>query len=455
MGKSGHRLLPQHRKLIKASAISKGVAEARGYRSHESSTALRRLGFSPRQEKLVPALGIPIWDVFGRNDRYQIRPDEPEPDPQSGRLQKYENQPRVGVTLDVNPTVRKKVLNVRHALFITEGVRKGDSLASVGQACVALYGVWNWRGTDESGAVVALADWDQIPLKSRLVYVVFDSDVMQKRSVKLALERIGKFLVRRGAEVQYVYLPPTEGGEKQGVDDFLAAENTVDDLLDYAEERVRGLPEVILNASQMRDVSRTVLTTLELANDPPRVHRWAGTLARVKVDEQGRPVTEPYDKDALRNQMSLVADYYQAHKDQLVDRYPPRELAADILALHEWPFPTLHAVVESPTLRPDGSILDQPGYDPSTGIVYVPSVDLDMPEIPAKPSPKSVGRARRLLRELIQDFPFVDAADRTNMLALLLTPVVRPAIAGPVPLALLDAPSAGTGKSLLAEDRRR
>jgi hypothetical protein len=40
---------------------------------------------------------------------------------------------------------------------------------------------------------------------------------------------------------------------------------------------------------------------------------------------------------------------------------------------------------------------------------------------------------------------------KANALALLLTPMLRSAIAGPVPLALIDAPQAGTGKSLLTQ----
>src|SRR5260370_8082341 len=49
------------------------------------------------------------------------------------------------------------------------------------------------------------------------------------------------------------------------------------------------------------------------------------------------------------------------------------------------------------------------------------------------------------------EFPFQDRACYANALALLLTPLIRQAINGHVPLALLDATRPGTGKSLLAE----
>lgn len=140
----------------------------------------------------------------------------------------YENQPGVGTVLDINPLVLPKVRKHQLALYITEGIRKGDALASLRQAVISLYSVWNWRGTDESGALMALADWEEVPVnEGRLVYVVFDSDVMTKHSVKLALERLGKFLERRVARLRYVYLPDRDDGGKQGVDDFLAAGNTL------------------------------------------------------------------------------------------------------------------------------------------------------------------------------------------------------------------------------------
>jgi DNA polymerase I-like protein with 3'-5' exonuclease and polymerase domains len=45
------------------------------------------------------------------------------------------------------------------------------------------------------------------------------------------------------AEVMTIYLPSGEGGAKQGVDDFLASDNTVDDLLALATTELREPPE--------------------------------------------------------------------------------------------------------------------------------------------------------------------------------------------------------------------
>ena len=59
--------------------------------------------------------------------------------------------------------------------------------------------------------------------------------------------------------------------------------------------------------------------------------------------------------------------------------------------------------------------------------------------------------ALAMLREWLADFPFEGAADFAHTLALLLTPQLRGLIDGPVPMTVIEAPAAGTGKSLLAE----
>jgi hypothetical protein len=44
------------------------------------------------------------------------------------------------------------------------------------------------------------------------------------------------------AEVQAIYLPPGEDGSKQGVDDYLAAGHSVDELIALASTELREPP---------------------------------------------------------------------------------------------------------------------------------------------------------------------------------------------------------------------
>lgn len=233
------RLLPQHAVLIRGSAISDEVATARGYRSIEQKARLTELGFSHAQAR-VPALLIPIIGVHGDIVLYQLRPDAPRI--RDGKAVKYETPAGARMALDVPPACRSVVADPRIPLFVTEGVRKADAAASAGLCCVALLGVWNFRGTNGAGGSAALADWESIALRDRVVHIVFDSDVMTKPAVHGALARLKAFLEGRGARVLLVYLPSAEGGAKVGLDDFLAAGRTRDELLALATPELRNAP---------------------------------------------------------------------------------------------------------------------------------------------------------------------------------------------------------------------
>jgi len=185
-------LLPYHRGLLVASAISPVVAQMRGYRSVEKKAELKELGFSDKQCR-VPALLIPIWGVNGEIVLHQIRPDDPRCD-NKGKPIKYETPHGARMVLDVHPFIREHLGNPARPLFITEGVRKADAAVSKELCCIALLGVYNFRGTNEDGGKVALPDWEYVALNGREVYIVFDSDVMLKPQVYHALTRLKSLL---------------------------------------------------------------------------------------------------------------------------------------------------------------------------------------------------------------------------------------------------------------------
>ena len=78
---------------------------------------------------------------------------------------------------------------------------------------------------------------------------------------------------------------------------------------------------------------------------------------------------------------------------------------------------------ESPTLRADGSILQVPGYDTNTGLLYTPSAIF--PLIPDTPSEKQAEKAKLEIDELLHEFSFADAVDGAVAVAMLMTGVRR------------------------------
>jgi hypothetical protein len=222
-------LLPQHAQLLAASAIDPEVAVARGYRSVTEKVVLERYRFG-RAQRRVPGLLVPVWSVWGEVALHQLRPDEPRLN-KAGKPLKYETPRGARMVLDVPPGARELVDDPAKPLFVTEGIRKADAAVNQGLCCIALLGVWCWRGTNAKGGQVALPDWELIALRGRRVYLVFDSDVTVKPEVQQALTRLGQFLRTRGAEVLVCRLPSGKGGAKMGLDDFFVAGNCVDDLL--------------------------------------------------------------------------------------------------------------------------------------------------------------------------------------------------------------------------------
>jgi hypothetical protein len=232
-------LLPHHAALLTASAIAPEVGAARGYRSLTIKRQAKELGFADSQCR-VPALLVPIYGVTGELVTYQLRPDVPRI--VDGKALKYETPKGSRMVLDVPRAIRGQLGDPAVPLFITEGARKADSAVSKGLICVALLGVWNWRGRNGQDGKVGLADWESVALNDgRKVYVVFDSDVMTKVAVYGALARLKEFLGARGAIVRIIYLPPGDAGTKVGLDDFLA-NNSVNDLLGLTTENLRRPP---------------------------------------------------------------------------------------------------------------------------------------------------------------------------------------------------------------------
>jgi hypothetical protein len=114
----------------------------------------------------------------------------------------------------------------------------------------------------------------------------------------------------------------------------------------------------------------------------------------------------------------------------------------------EYIFWHLHGTINSPTLRADGSILEQPGYDVATGLYFDPCGTI-FPAIPQNPTLQNAKQAAALLLDVISEFPFKSDADRAVAFAYILTALVR-RILPTAPGCAISAPSMGTGKTRLA-----
>jgi hypothetical protein len=115
----------------------------------------------------------------------------------------------------------------------------------------------------------------------------------------------------------------------------------------------------------------------------------------------------------------------------------------------------VNGIITTPTLRPDGSLLADPGYDPETELYLAPGFQI--PPIPEHPTRDQALAALKLLLDLLSEFSFKRSGgeheqrlNRSVALSALLTPLVRGSLPT-APLHLIAAHMAGTGKSYLVD----
>jgi hypothetical protein len=128
---------------------------------------------------------------------------------------------------------------------------------------------------------------------------------------------------------------------------------------------------------------------------------------------------------------------------------PAGDVLSAALALRNWPgLGPLHGVAAAPLVRPDGTLLQDPGYDEATGLFLASKIPLD--RVPDEPTSEQVEHARGfLLDEFLPDFPWVEDADRANYIALLATPILRRFIRSVIPFAVFTATMPSSGKTIL------
>lgn len=213
------------------------------------------------------------------------------------------------------------------------------------------------------------------------------------------------------------------------------------------------LPEIVVSNRQLRDITAEAIAAMEAGNNPESLFIRAGSMVRLRSSETEEGIVTIIDAanpEIVRCRMSQTANYIKLTRNgDPMSVPPPNDNAKDVLALGDWPFPPLDAIVATPVVRSDGSILTDPGYDRATRLYFRPEDSFSLPDIPEAITPDDINAAREVIHDVIADFPFESTADYANAIAMMLSPVCRAAIQGCIPLAVVNAPQPGTGKGLL------
>ena len=191
---------------------------------------------------------------------------------------------------------------------------------------------------------------------------------------------------------------------------------------------------------------------LESTNSRPYLFQYGGSAYRLETDDRDGKRLRPLNIYRLRYEVARAADWVKTVRRRPVPTAPPLDVIRDMMAKPSIPLPPLKRLSEIPVFAPDGNLISQPGYHRPSETYYAPAKNLKIPEIPDRPTPEDVTRAMSFIREeLLIDFPFVSVSDFAHAIALSLFSFARPLINGLGPNHLIESPTPGSGKGLLAD----
>jgi hypothetical protein len=282
---------PDHLAMLAASGITAEFAMARGYETITDPKRLTQLKIVKPARHCVPGLLVPMLRDEGSTWGYQYRPDNPRL--RDGKPVKYETPWGQCNGLDIPPGVAAMLSDPSIPLWITEGTKKADCGAINGLCIVGLSGVWNWLHTNSAGGRTALPEWRDVALNGRRVIIGFDGDTARRESVQKAMRGLASYLATKGARIEYLHLPDTD--QKTGLDDYLMAGHTVEDLWRLVKP--------------VQPVPRSTTTTTTPAEQPKPAARLSVKPVSLKEVHRGYRAAfgDRYDLDAVNMTLAVAA----------------------------------------------------------------------------------------------------------------------------------------------------
>lgn len=421
-----------------------------------SPRALEELrgGFAPARrkgdEEFPPALVFAVRDADGRVAAVKLRALAPAADGVKSR--------------SVGPTgsgvLGREQLDEKADAVAVVAAGEKDMAHGLGAAPVF---AWTSLAAGEGGTLGPLVAL----YTGRQVVILYDKDAAGRAGAeKLARELLGAAASVAVAEISDDVLDGTKA-EKDVADIVRKFGTAAGDVLRRIIAEARPFvaaaairPRIVVRAmlGAVVDEAEAALAALSAVN----LYARAGLLVRVTRAAKrrrgldrgaGAPVIEPVVSAYVRELLDQAAKFVivKDTADGPVERaaLPPSWCVETLLARGSWALPELSGIVECPTLRPDGSLLDVPGHDEASGLLYEPSGSF--PPVATSPTAEDVRAAVAVLREPFAQFPFVADCDRAAAVGTILTAVARFSIDGPAPLHAWRATTPGSGKTLAVD----
>jgi putative DNA primase/helicase len=274
-----------------------------------------------------------------------------------------------------------------------------------------------------------------------------EPDPEMKRKIDALVKRSASFNGQRWKEE-----PKAEGAKAEEPKEEPKAKTKSDDERPLIELGPKDSPRLInVVAAAMR----------LLADTGAQIFQRGGVLMRPvpepSFDSEGKPVKVislvRLDEGALQLILMQRLRWLRRTEGGTKPVNPVNTDVAPLIlkARGAWPFPPVSGLLTSPTLCPDGSLLNKEGYDPVTGLLLYNSMPIS---VKLKPSVTDAEAALKLLKGLLVEVPFADidtlgrSPSRSVALSLIISLAARGALKT-VPLHGSTAPAIGAGKTYL------
>ncbi len=339
---------------------------------------------------------------------------------------------------------------------ITEGEFKGLCACEHGIPTIALGGIDNFKNDG-----VFLSELEPFIAGGRQIIICPDSDVTEKPGVQAAVRRLTAELRKRGAAVHIALLPNGDDG-KLGLDDAIKTfgAGPVIEFLQQAppatdfETVIDVAPARLLeNLEQLDEAfAASELLLYQRAGHPVHVAEAGSSAHEDSVRRSAhahvvREVTTPACQQ-LAMQVAKFTKWNERRKGPVACECPQGLAEHYINRVHGWRLKELRGIVQAPTIRPDGTVLQTPGFDAQSGILYLPNADF--PPVPAHPTKADALAALDELRHVVRGFEFASPEAEAVWLAAAITAVVRRSLRT-APMFSFSAPVMGAGKTLAAD----
>ena len=221
--------------------------------------------------------------------------------------------------------------------------------------------------------------------------------------------------------------------------------------MDFNDLQSDKLPQIDIKDKNLPLITKRAWDALIASNNQPYLFTYGNHIVRLVKRDKGQVIIDRLDKNKLRYVLARCANFRIFKSDDFEICPPPPYVIEDMLACPYYPLPRLSRIVNAPIFSKEGKLHLAPGYSASTECYFNLDSKVQIPDVPICPSEGDVKRAKETIAEILCDFPFIGESEMANAVSLYLSRFVCGMISGPVPVYIIEAPSPGTGKTLLAQ----